>query len=47
VAAHWRLLIQTLDCEGGQPGVYVGCVEVICLTLYYPLVPSDGGVRVL
>jgi hypothetical protein len=47
VATHWRLLILTLDCGGGRPGVLVKCIDVASLTLYHPQVPSDGGVRVL
>jgi hypothetical protein len=35
-----------MDCGGGRLGVCVGCVEVAALTLYHPLVPSDGGIRV-
>jgi hypothetical protein len=46
VVVHWRLLVGTLDCGGGRPGVCVGSIEVAGLTLYHPLVPSDGGVRV-
>jgi hypothetical protein len=46
VAAHWRLLIQTLDYEGGRQRVRVRCIEVTGLILYHPMVPSDDGVRV-
>jgi hypothetical protein len=46
VAVHGRLLVRTLDCGGGRPGVCVRCVEVASLTLYHPLVSSGGGVRV-
>jgi hypothetical protein len=35
-----------LDRGGGRPRVYVRCVEVTGPTLYHPLVPSDGGIRV-
>jgi hypothetical protein len=47
VTIHRRLLLQTLDCGGGGLGVHVGCIEVAGLTIYHPLVPSDGGVGVL
>jgi hypothetical protein len=47
VTVHGRLLAWTLDCGGGGPGVCVGCVEATGLTIYHPLVPSDGGVSVL
>jgi hypothetical protein len=47
VTIHRRLLVRALDCGGGEPSVRVGCIEVAGLTLYQPLVPSDGGVGVL
>jgi hypothetical protein len=46
VAAHCRLLAQTLNSGGGCPGVCVGRIEVTGLTLYHPHVASDGGVCV-
>jgi hypothetical protein len=46
VTVHGRLLVQTLDCEGGRPGVHVRCIEVTGLAMYHPLVPSDDGVIV-
>jgi hypothetical protein len=46
VAAHSGLLAQTLDRGGGCPGVCVRHVEVTGLTIYHPLVASDGGVYV-
>jgi hypothetical protein len=46
VIVHGRLLIRTLDCGGGGLGVCVGCIEVAGLTIYHPLIPSDGGVSV-
>jgi hypothetical protein len=46
VAINWRLLGWTLDCGGGRPGVCDRCIEVACLALYHPLIPSDGGVQV-
>jgi hypothetical protein len=44
VAAHCGLLARTLDRGGGCPGVCVGRVEVIGLTIYHPHVASDGGI---
>jgi hypothetical protein len=46
VTVHCGLLIQTLDCGGGRPGVHVRCIEIASLTRYHYLVPPDGGVRV-
>jgi hypothetical protein len=46
VAAHYGLLVGTLDRGGGCPSVCVRCVEVTGLTLYHPPIALDGGVCV-
>jgi hypothetical protein len=35
-----------VDHGSGRLGVHVRCIEVASLTLYHPMVPSDGGIRV-
>jgi hypothetical protein len=47
VTVYGRLLVQALDRGGGRSGVHVRSIEVTGLTLYHPLVPSDGHVLVV